>query len=387
MSASKKSLNRRTFVQMGTGLGITAATGLAAHSESAEKSEMKYRPLGKTGLKVSEVSFGTYGFTNSGLLEEALDNGINFINTCADYQKGAAEEAVGRVLKTRRKDAVVLTGWVCTERSTKQDLLKSLDESLKRLQIDHIDIIKTHNVTDPAILDNTAQYEAFDEAKKAGKVSFLGISTHSGNREEVLLKALEKKAFDVFQFKFNFMELPTQPKVFEEAQKQEIGFVTFKCQAGKRENEIKDLEQKGLTHSQATVRWTLAQSGIHSVCVAINNFQDIKDYKDSVMKQFGQAEDLHLRRYARAVDRDYCRYCSSCESVCPYGVAIADIMRFSMYFKYYKMEKEAMQLYASLPMARQASPCRDCPGHCNGACPHKRATREGLLEAEKLLLV
>lgn len=385
MSDRRNTVNRRTFVQLGTGLGVAAGASLLADAETNPKPQMKYRILGKTGLKVSEVSFGSYGFNNSGLLEEALNNGINFVNTCAEYQNGAAEEAIGKVLKTRRKDAYIMTGWVCTERSTKQDLLQSLDASLKRLQTDHIDIIKSHNLTDPAILDNAAQYEAFEEAKKAGKADFLGISTHSGNREEILLKALEKKSFDVFQFKYNFMEEPTQTKLFDEAHKQKIGMIVFKCQAGKREKEVKDLEQKGLSFGQATIRWTLAQPGIHSVCVIINDFKNIEEYKEAVMKQFGRAEDEQLRRYANAMDQEYCRYCSGCEPVCPYGVAVADIMRYSMYFKYYKMEKEAMRLYASLPDNRKPSACKDCPGHCAGACPHKRPVREGLLEAGYLL--
>ncbi|MBN2328210.1 MAG: aldo/keto reductase [Candidatus Omnitrophica bacterium] len=386
MSDPTKALNRRSFVQLGAGLGLAAAAPLQSEAEeSAPAQKMKYRTLGKTGLKVSEVSLGTYGFNNSGLLEEALDSGMNLINTCADYQHGAAEEAVGRVMKTRRKDAILFTGWSCSDRTSKADLLKSIDASLKRLQTDYIDIVKTHCVNDPAVLDNGAQYEAFEEAKKAGKVGFLGISAHGGNRDEILLKALEKKVFDVFQFKFNFMEQPSQEKMFEEAQKQEIGIITFKCQAGKREKEIKDLEQKGLTQSQAAVRWSLAQPGVHSVCVAVNNFQDIKVFKEAVLKQFGRAEDQLLRRYAQAVDHDYCRYCSTCEPSCPHHVAVADIMRFCMYFKYYKMEKEAMRLYADLPAERCASVCKDCPGHCLQACPHQRPVRDGLLEADYLL--
>ncbi|MGC9326288.1 MAG: aldo/keto reductase, partial [Candidatus Hinthialibacter sp.] len=265
MNQSKNALNRRSFVHLGASLGLAASAPFAsAAEESTPPQKMKYRTLGKTGLKVSEVSLGTYGFNNSGLLEEALDNGMNLINTCADYQHGAAEEAIGRVMKTRRKDAILFTGWSCSDRTSKEDLLKSIDASLKRLQTDHIDIVKTHCVNNPAVLDNEAQYEAFEEAKKAGKVGFLGISAHGGNRDEVLLKALEKKIFDVLQFKFNFMEHPSQEKMINEAQKQEVGIITFKCQAGKREKEIKDLEQKGLSHAQAAVRWSLAQPGVHS---------------------------------------------------------------------------------------------------------------------------
>ncbi len=384
MSDQENTLNRRSFVKLGAGAGLTA--GAVNAFSKAKQTTMKYRELGQTKLKVSEVSLGTYGFNNSGLLEEALDNGINFINTCAAYQHGAAEEAIGKVMKTRRKDAIIFTGWVCNPRTKKADLLKSLDDSLKRLNTDYIDIIKTHNIDDPAWLDNDAQYEAFAEAKKAGKVGHLGLSCHGGNIDEVILKALTKKSFEVLQFKYNFMEQTIREKVFAEIKKQKVGVVVFKSQAGKRQNEIKDIEQKGLSHNQATVRWSLSDPNIDSVCVTINSFADIREFKEAVMKQFGSAEDAHLRRYAQAVEHEYCRYCSTCEPSCPNEVSVADIMRYSMYFKYYKMEKEAIQLYAQVSPERKATACLDCPGHCLTACPHQRPVKDGLIEAGKLLV-
>ena len=63
----------------------------------------------------------------------------------------------------------------------------------------------------------------------------------------------------------------------------------------------------------------------------------------------------------------------------------SDIMRYAMYFKYYKMEKEAMRLYGRLDTPLRADACRDCEGHCERGCPHQRAVREGLLEARSLL--
>ncbi len=390
MTEPRDVLNRRKFVQMGTGLASLAGAALGAGAQTAGEGissgdGMPCRPLGQTGLKVSAISFGSYGFSNPGLLERAMDKGVNFICTAAVYQNGVAEEAIGRVMKNRRKDTVLLTGWKCTPQSTKKDLLQSLDQSLKRLQTDHVDIIKTHDVDDPADLDLAAQYEAFEEAKQAGKVRFLGLSGHGGNLEKVLDKAIASGKFHVFQCKYNFMEYQSQEKLFEAAAKKGIGVVAFKVEAGKRQDEIPGLDSGQLTLRQAAIRWAMTNPNLGSVCVTISNFNVIDEYYQAVTKKFGQAERDLLRKYAEAVDQSYCRYCSTCEPKCPHRVAVADIMRYAMYFKYYKMEKEAMALYARLPGDRRALPCLECPGYCNQECPHRRSVRDGLLEANSLL--
>ncbi|MEW6236834.1 MAG: aldo/keto reductase [Candidatus Omnitrophota bacterium] len=380
-------MNRRQFVKIGAGLGAATGTPLVFAEEEAksESKDMIYRELGDTKLKVSAVSLGTYGFSNSGLLERALDKGINFICTAAEYQNGVAEESIGKVAKKRRKDMVIMTGWSCRPNSTKQELIASLDASLKRLSTDYVDIVKTHNLDKAALLDNEAQFEAFEEAKKTGKVGFLGLSNHNADIIDVLQAVLKKKKFHVLQCKFNFMEYEKQMKIFDEAEKLGIGIVAFKVRAGKRENEIKELENKGLQVRQAAIRWALNDKRIASVCMGFTNFDQIDEYREAVMKKLSRSDEEALRLYAQAVDRSYCRNCSTCEAYCPNQVAVAEIMRYSMYFKYYKMEKEAMRLYSALPPDRAADPCAGCGGFCEQGCPYGRPVRTGLLEAREML--
>jgi len=387
MKENGNRISRRTFVRLGAGAGVASGMALTAAGEEgiSKTAEMKSRALGKTDLKVSEVGFGTYGFSNSELLEKAIDQGINLVCTASVYQNGRAEEAIGQVMKKRRKDVVLMTGWMCDAKTTKKEMLDSLDASLKRLQTDHVDIIKSHFVEDPACLDNPALYEAFAEAKQAGKAGCLGLSCHGGQLEKVLDKALSKNAFHVIQCKYNFMEYPAQMKLFEAAAKQGVGVVVFKVEAGKRQDEIDGLEKKGLTLRQAATRWALSNPNVASVCAGITNFNQIDELREGVAKKLSRADLEVLEKYAQAVDRSYCRYCSTCESHCPYGVSVADIMRYSMYFKYYRMEKEAMTLFAALPSERRPASCADCPGFCEKGCSHGRAVRAGLLEAGRWL--
>ncbi|MFC1595526.1 hypothetical protein ACFL3X_01275, partial [Gemmatimonadota bacterium] len=96
-------------------------------------------------------------------------------------------------------------------------------------------------------------------------------------------------------------------------------------------------------------------------------------------------ETAMLRRYAHEMYDKYCRFCGTCEVNCPGNVAIADVMRYAMYFKYYGREKNSMELYNALPRRCSASICYRCPGPCNTGCPFGRRVQTELVEAHQLL--
>ena len=101
-------------------------------------------------------------------------------------------------------------------------------------------------------------------------------------------------------------------------------------------------------------------------------------------KEFSALHRRLLEHYAAAATNDYCRMCETCLPRCPQGVAVADILRFRMYYKNYGHREDARELYAGLPAARQVSACSGC-GWCEPACPNKLAIVEKLREAHGLL--
>ena len=92
-----------------------------------------------------------------------------------------------------------------------------------------------------------------------------------------------------------------------------------------------------------------------------------------------------LRRYADEMYDKYCRFCGECEASCPYGVAVADINRYAMYFSGYGREKEAMRRYHALSELCSAQACDACSGPCDAACPFGRSVRAELQEAHRRL--
>jgi len=337
---------------------------------------------------VSEVSFGSYGFDNPALLSAAVDAGINFVCTSAGYQDGRAEEAIGEALAklgSRRDDLVVFTGMGIRPGTTRQQILASIDDSLRRLRTDRIEVFRATGVRDPKDFMTDELFGAFEAAKKAGKTLHLGLSGHKGGLQECMNAAIDDGRFEVFLIKYDYVSYPDQDEILERAKKKGIGTVVFKTNAGARQKEIKDLEAGGLSLAQATTKWALSNPLVASVCAGITNFAQIREFCGAVGAELSKAETDMMRRYADEMHDRYCRFCATCEPSCPHGVAVSEVMRYSMYFKYYGREKDAMKLYASLPHERSARACDGCAAECEGACPFGRTIRDELREAHSAL--
>jgi predicted aldo/keto reductase-like oxidoreductase len=391
MESHVNGIDRRRFLKLGaltSGLAVGGCSRAESLADDSAPVEMRYRKLGATGLEVSEISFGSYGFDNPALLSAALDQGISTICTSANYQGGRAETSIGKAianLGSRRDELVLFTGDTFRTNATTQDVLDAIDASLRRLQTDHLEIYRITNVTSLDELRIDALYEAFDRAKKAGKVRHLGLSGHHGGMQEALKTAIDDGRYEVLFTKYDFASYPDQDPILEAAAQRGIGTMVFKTNAGNRKNEIKDLEKGGLSFKQATIKWALSHPYVASVCVGITNFDEIREYGQAVGKGLEPAEVAMLRRYTDEMFDRYCRFCGECEGQCPNGVAIADVNRYAMYFRYYGREKDSMQLYEGLGGGRGAAACVECRGYCEVGCPFNRAVREELVDAHRLL--
>jgi aryl-alcohol dehydrogenase-like predicted oxidoreductase len=391
MASNGNGIDRRKFLKLGAATSGLAIGGCGrANDVMADVSdlEMRFRPLGGTGLKVSAVSFGSYGFDNPALLSAALDAGMTTICTSGSYQNGRAEEAIGKAIGTiggRRDELVLFTGAVVKEGASKQSVLDSIDASLRRLKTDRVEIFRITGVSSPEDLRVDALYEAFEEARTAGKVSHLGLSGHHGGMQDVLNAAIDDGRYEVLFTKYDFASYPDQDEILSRASGKGIGTLVFKTGAGNREKEIKDLEAGGLSYKQATIKWALTNPNVASVCVKITNFSQIREYAEAASSKITEPEIAMLRNYAGQMYDKYCRFCSTCEASCPNQVAVADVMRYAMYFKYYGREKDSMELYGKLPGGCTAAACDGCSAPCDSACPFGRQVKEELVEAHQLL--
>ncbi|MGE0680202.1 MAG: aldo/keto reductase [Candidatus Binatia bacterium] len=200
---------------------------------------MQYRTLGRTGLQVSDVGFGAmtiggeiFGVTDDQeslrTLHRALDLGMNFIDTADAYGRGHSEELLAQLLKTRRKEVILATkgGNQFTVRQGLRNfdpdyITSALEASLKRLQIDAIDLYQLHNPS-PEVMRRGEIFERLDRFKREGKIRFYGVSLEKTSDG---LVAIETGKPDTFQVVYNILHQDPEEQLFPLAQRENIGIL------------------------------------------------------------------------------------------------------------------------------------------------------------------
>ena len=197
---------------------------------------MKYRKLGRTGFEISEVSLGTWqvgGKWGSGfdhkladqILNRAVDDGVNFIDTADVYENGESEKAVGRLIKSRTERIFVATK--CgrfinphiNENYNTTVLRKYVEDSLRRLDLETIDLIQLH-CPPPEVYYRPEIFGHFDRLIEEGKIQKLGVSVE---KVEEGLKAIEYDNVDTVQIIFNIFRQRPNELFFEQVKKRNIG--------------------------------------------------------------------------------------------------------------------------------------------------------------------
>jgi len=355
---------------------------------------MRRRTLGRTGLEVSEVGFGGVPIDDPDVLIYAAERGINYVDTSPCYRRGASEEAIGRALERHRDRFVVTTKW-CPHHfgrpATKEAFLDILEGSLRRLRTDHVDVVLNHEVGRRSDgqgwerLENPEMLEAFETAKNAGKVRFLGASGHDGDLMEIMGHAVDSGNFDVLLCRYSFLDYPDQQKLIEKAHAAGVGFVAMKTLAGAKGADLGKFRGRNTTFKQAALKWVLANEKISNLIISISSRAQVDEYVAASGAPLTLAERAALLEYSAVFGDQVCRFCNRCEPACPYDVRVADALRFSMYFHEYGQEDLAREAYAALPVAARATVCADCPAPCVPACDYGLPVRDLLLRAHGAL--
>jgi len=210
-------------------------------------SEMPMRTLGRTGVEVSLIGLGGWhlGFDyldeqlSIRIIRTAIDSGINFMDNCWDYNEGASETRMGKALRDGYRDRVFLMTKI--DGRTKQDAAKQLDESLRRLDTHHIDLVQHHEILrfeDPhRIFDAEGANAALIEARDAGKIRFIGFTGHKDPRIHMYMLEVARQngfVFDTVQMPLNVMDAhyrSFEKMVLPELVKQNIGVLAMKTLA------------------------------------------------------------------------------------------------------------------------------------------------------------
>ena len=396
MKQSEKSarLGRRAFLRQGAlaslGMGLFPLTGGAQPLPHASVEVRRYVPVGHTGIRISDISFGSSRLRagEEALVLHACDRGINYFDTADSYTGGDAEVTLGNALHGKR-DKVYIASKVQAGADERQEaLMATLEGSLRRLRTDYVDVYFNHAVNDVRRLQNPEWYEFTERAKRQGKIRATGMSGHAGRLIQCLDYALEKGSVDVILVAHNFGQdpkfyqqftrafdfvarQPGLPRVLRQAKAKGIGVVAMKTLMGARLNDMRPFEKGGATFAQAAFRWVLSNPDVDGLIISMTRPDRIDEYLGASGWRSAAHGDLPLlQRYARMHGTSYCRHgCNDCEGACPYGVPIADVLRTRMYAQDYGDMRLARSEYAQLGAG--ATACLTCAQHpCASACPH-----------------
>jgi predicted aldo/keto reductase-like oxidoreductase len=214
MKAKDGGVTRREFLGMAVAAGVAGVAGSEKLAWAADtKNGMPYRTLGRTGEKVSIMGLGGYHIgmqkdekESIQIIRTAIDNGVTFMDNCWDYNGGDSEVRMGKALRDGYRQRVFLMTKL--DGHDKKTAASQIDESLRRLQTDHIDLMQFHEVIrfeDPdKIFAPGGSLEAAQEAKKAGKIRYIGFTGHKN--PDIHLKMLQTA--DTHQFHFDTVQMP-----------------------------------------------------------------------------------------------------------------------------------------------------------------------------------
>ena len=373
MSSSSKDrfLDRRAFLRLGALTATTAGMAGAAQGQNpapdtapAAGGGPVSRVLGRTGMKVNVVGIGTLQITEPALIQAAMDMGVNYIDTARVYINGRSEETVGKAVAGRR-DKVFISTKTPPNTKTKQGVVENVEKSLKAMGTDYIDVLELHQFNDDSLVRNAELREALTELRKAGKIRFVGCTTHK-NQAMVLNAVADDpdKFFDVVMVAYNFQSDQAVKDGVARVAKNGVGVVAMKTQNGGYKAEALN----GISPHQASLKWVLSDPNVACAVPGMVDLVQIRENVDVMNAiKLTRVDEQILERYAEAIRPSYCGLCGKCEPGCPRGVQVSAVNRSLMYAEGYGDLPLARETYGGIARNASAAACGDC-AECTARC-------------------
>lgn len=311
--------------------------------------------LGKTGLVASRNGFGALPVQRVSkkeaiyLLQKAFYHGINYFDTARWYTD--SEEKLGAAFCYTRDKIIISTK---TGAQNAEDFWKDLDMSLQMLQTDYIDIYQFHN---PAFCpkpgDESGLYDAIMEAKKQGKIRYIGITNH---RLAVAKEAIESDLYETMQFPFSYLAGEPEMEIVNMCKEKNMGFIAMKALSG------------GLITNSALAYAYIAQFDNVAPIWGIqreNELDEFLSYNENPPALTEQMEK-EIERERIELAGDFCRGCGYCMP-CPAGIEINNCARMSLLLR--RAPKEGYLSEEWQEKMKRIESCLHC-GKCKGKCPY-----------------
>ena len=369
---------------------------------------MEKRRFAKLGIDVSLLGFGCMRFPTGAdgkidqqqaeeMMDKAIQNGVNYIDTAYPYHNGESETFVGKVLKKYPRDsfylATKLPTWFI---NTVEDVDKYFNEQLQKLQVEYFDFYLIHALNKGSFekMVQIGCVKRLEELKAAGKIRFLGFSFHDGY--EAFEEILNYRDWDFCQIQLNYMDIDEQAgmKGYKLAEEKGIPLTIMEpvkggslASFGDDIMEVFHEVRPGASAASFALRYVATLPDILTVLSGMSNMEQVEDN----LKTFTDFVPMEEKEY-RAIDKvkaimnsriqngcTGCRYCMPC----PFGVDIPGNFsvwnRYHMYQNYYVVNWQWENMGKD---GKQAKNCKEC-GKCEKICPQHLPIRADLKKVQE----
>ncbi|MBA9086866.1 hypothetical protein FHR92_003346 [Fontibacillus solani] len=356
---------------------------------------MRYRILGKTGLNVSELSFGTapildgfksydemmpkfYRLTlkeSTDVLRKAYHEGINFYDTATVNEYGDAEYKLGYAFKSSSSRSEIIIG-SRARRYDYEGMKAAIECSLKTLNTEYIDIFYIHQVNPDvfqlALDEECGAIRAMREYQQKGVITHLGITSHYVS---VFEKSLDFDDLVVHQFPQNLMENGFYPRLRGRVEENNIGTVPMKIYGA---GPLLEVYEKPLL-----ISYILNNLNTHTALIGIGTMEQLIENLSAYEQAIKNTEEYALevdRVITDLISKKQCNRCQVCE--CPKDIRISHLLRYRAYYHYYNYQSFSVDRYNKLKTGADA--CDKCMC-CEKSCPIGLPIVEYLEDAHRVL--
>lgn len=311
--------------------------------------------LGKTGITVNKNGFGALPIQRDSkedaarILRKAYDNGVQLFDTARAYSD--SEEKIGYALSDVRSQIFITTKTMALDAT---GFWKDLEQSLKNLRTDYVDVYQFHN---PAFCPKPGEpdglYDAMLEAKKQGKIRFIGITNH---RLAVANEAIDSGLYDTLQFPFSYLSSEKETELTVRCKEHEMGFIAMKALAGGLINRAEVAYAFMNQYDNVLPIWGIQRER------ELDEFLACQENPPKVEGEI--AEQIEKDR--REIVGEFCRGCGYCMP-CPVGIEINNCARMSLLLR--RAPSAANLSEAVQAKMKKIEDCKNC-GHCKSKCPY-----------------
>jgi len=363
-------MNRRKFLSLsalaGASVVVAPQVSMASVGIKREDETIPTRILGKTGIKIPILSMGVMRADNPAVVRAAYNSGITHFDTAHSYQSGRNEEMLGNFFRDKDRSTFTIATKVKANPNAEnfeQNYEDLLNTSLKRLQMNYVDIFYVHAIDNLEDINHPRLIALLKKFKEEGKIKHIGFSTHA-NKPDQIDEAIKAGIFEVIMISYNFKLgiLPELDAALGRGADAGIGFVAMKTMVGG----VEDANGKKIVNGAACLRWAWQNPNIITAIPGFTSFDLLDNCLEAAHSPELKESDIQYLAGLQDNELLYCQNCGQCVRNCQKNLAIIPtVMRAYMYNYGYRQPALAKETLAELQLTgNECTGCTNCSVHC-----------------------